>query len=110
MPKRKPKKLTSARKRTESTAELLEARPLIEALNRDFGNLREVLQSQDEALTAALVEPALNRFCETLDTVAASRDDLAEKCHDLQHHLRRFLEPHVDAPRSFDSFDEELPF
>jgi hypothetical protein len=86
------------------------AQPLIEALNRDFGNLREVLQSQDEALTAALIEPALDRFCETLDTIAASRDDLAKKCHDLQHHLRRFLEAPVDAPRSVDSFDEELPF
>ena len=65
-----------------------ENRPLIDQLNRDFGNLREVSDSMESA--EAIVEPVVNRFCETLDAVTPSAADLQEKCTDLQSRLRRF--------------------
>ena len=47
-----------------------EDRALIDRLSRDFGNLREVFQTQDVELAAALIEPVLDRFRDTLDVVA----------------------------------------
>jgi hypothetical protein len=88
-----------------------EDRPLIDQLSRDFGNLREVIQSGDEAMADALIEPVLERFGETLDAVAAVRSDLQAKCADLQQRLRRFLEPPGEEPLPPEPFDdEELPF
>jgi hypothetical protein len=89
-----------------------EHRSLIDALSRDFGNLREVSRSNDPAFAAALIEPVLYRFCVTLENVAAARPDLAEKCEDLDERLGRFLEvpsekpPEFDAPGDFD----DIPF
>jgi hypothetical protein len=90
-----------------------ENRPLIDQLSRDFGNLREVSGSAESA--SALVEPVINRFCETLDAVAAARSDLEEKCCDLQMRLSRFLEPPREADPDDDSdvnFDgsDDVPF
>jgi hypothetical protein len=85
-----------------------EERPLIERLQSDFGNLREVVGAS-EPLTDALLEPVLGRFGETLADVASVRADLGEKCSDLERRLRRFLErsPVTDPP---ESFDDDLPF
>ncbi len=69
---------------------------LIDRLSHDFGNLREVLQTQDVELAAALIEPVLDRFRDTLDAVARARADLQAKCADLQQRLHRFLESPKD--------------
>jgi hypothetical protein len=81
----------------------------IEQLNRDFGNLREVLTGAEAALTESLVEPVLARFTETLEAVAAQRPDLDPKCEALFAMLRNFLEP--PDPELPDLFpDDGVPF
>lgn len=86
-----------------------EDRESIDRLSRDFGNLREVVQSHDAAAAEALLEPVLSHFCESLDSVAAVRTDLEPKCSSLQQRLRRFLEPPTEeSGETFD--DDELPF
>jgi hypothetical protein len=70
-----------------------ENRPLIDQLHRDFGNLREVCRSADEATVSALIQPVLDRFCDSLSEVAAARADLGEECADLQSQLQHFLDP-----------------
>jgi hypothetical protein len=84
-----------------------ENRPLIDQLSRDFGNLREVSASPE---ADALVGPVLDRFCETLDSVAAARADLQEKCADLQERLRRFCEPPSEEDSESDSFSDDYPY
>jgi hypothetical protein len=85
-----------------------ENRPLIDQLNRDFANLREVSQSAETG--DALVEPVINRFCETLDAVAAARTDLQEKCSDLQARLRRFVEPPSEDDPEAGPFLDSYPY
>jgi hypothetical protein len=58
-----------------------ERRDLIDRLSRDFGNLREVMQSSDLATAAALVDPVLDRFRESLDALAAAANDLEPRLH-----------------------------
>ncbi len=87
-----------------------EDRPSIEALKRDFGNLREVAQSGDLSLAAALIEPVLDRFCETLNGVAASHEQLTKRCADLSRRLCRFLEPPSDEADPADDDDSWTPF
>jgi hypothetical protein len=87
-----------------------EDRPLIERLRHAFGNLRAVVSSGDGTCGAGLLEPVLARLSETVDAVAATREDLRPKCADLQQHLRRFLEPgdpetHFQLPD-----DDDVPF
>ncbi len=55
----------------------------VESLNRYFGNVRVALQGPEGS--GALLAPAVDRFCEELDEAAALREDLREKCLDLQH-------------------------
>lgn len=92
---------------------LTEARNLIDQLSRNFGNLREVTQSDE--FGEALVEPVVTKFCETLDAVAASRSDLAAKCESLESDLKRFWETpsEVDPESGGDGnpyTDDDLPF
>jgi hypothetical protein len=63
----------------------------IDQLNRDFGNLRELLQSSDPSLAEALIDPVLRRFAETLDSVATARPDLAIQCESLSELLASTL-------------------
>ncbi len=65
----------------------------IDELNRDFGNLRELLQSSDSSLAEALFDPVLSRFADTLDTTAAARPDLALRCKALTSSLHKLLDP-----------------
>jgi hypothetical protein len=65
----------------------------IDQLNRDFGNLRELLQSDDVPSAEALVDPVLDRFAETLAMVATDRPELARQCESLTEDLRRLLDP-----------------
>ncbi|HEX5446216.1 MAG TPA: hypothetical protein VFW87_20485 [Pirellulales bacterium] len=88
----------------------LEGRPLIDRLKRDFGNLREVVRSTDVALTEALVEPVVDRFCETLEAVADAREDLDEQCADLQQRLRRFLDPPQEPEMPSEFGEDDIPF
>jgi hypothetical protein len=84
-----------------------EAQPLIDELNRDFGNLREILQNADSSLREALIDPILHRFRDTLDTVAGARPDLASLCEQLTNDLDTFLNP----PAEIEEFpDSDMPF
>lgn len=86
-------------------------RSLIEDLSRDYGNLREVLQSDDHSLAEALAEPVLANFVQTLDKVAAAHEDLRPKCEDLQQRLRRFPEPASESPNNeYWPGDDDIPF
>jgi hypothetical protein len=85
------------------------AQRLIDRLNRDFGNLRELLQCPDSSLAGALIDPVIHRFAETLETVATDRPELALQCESLTNELRRLLNP-PHAERYSEFGDSELPF
>ncbi len=90
-----------------------EDRASIDRLNRDFGNLREIAQSDDYATVEALIEPVLERFRESLGEVAAARPALEERAVELQNRLRRFLEPPHEVENADDGsrfFDDDIPF
>jgi hypothetical protein len=79
-----------------------EAQRLIDELNRDFGNFREILQSPDRSLAEALIDPVLRRFVESLDSVATSHPDLALQCESVADLLKTLLEP--DSPESLEEY------
>jgi hypothetical protein len=81
----------------------------IDQLNRDFGNLREILQNSNSALAAALIDAVLDRFVETLADIAHARSSLAPQCESLVSELHRLTEP-PPLPPSLDSFRDDLPF
>ena len=92
-----------------------ETQSLIDELNRDFGNLREVLGQTGDGLAETLLEPVLVRFSETLARVAEAHANLQPKCADLEGRLATFVAPY-HADDSFDSdpfgrepFDENSP-
>jgi hypothetical protein len=94
--------------RETSDVSTVDPRPLIDGLNRDFGNLREVLQTSDVSVAATLFEPVVNRFCDTLSDIATAREDLQTECEELQEQLRRLLEP--TEPYDPREFDNGYPF
>jgi hypothetical protein len=69
-----------------------ETQRLIDQLNRDFGNLREILQQPGPELAAALFEPVIDRFVETLAHVASTRADVAAICEALGDNLSTLLD------------------
>jgi hypothetical protein len=75
---------------------------IIDGLNRDFGNLREAAADP----SAALVEPVVESFVETLHTVSDDRAELSEKCSDLERQLRLLARKLTDEPLP----QEDLPF
>jgi hypothetical protein len=85
-----------------------EAQAHIDRLNRDFGNLRELLQASDSSLAEALITPVLDCFAETLAAVATTRSDLAAQCESLTGEVRTLLAP-PPAERTWGS-DEDVPF
>ena len=92
-----------------------ESQAHIDRLNRDFGNLRELLQSANVSVSAALLEPAIDLFERSLDELTAERPDLQEKCTSLARQLDRILNP--PPPKSPDEtdwethdFDDDIPF
>jgi hypothetical protein len=97
--------------RSESSpaGEASPGQPLIDRLNRDFGNLRNVLQSSDSSLTEALIQPVIDRLIESLAATAAARPELLDKCDSLTQTLTRFLDPEPDFP-SPDWGDSDVPF
>lgn len=82
---------------------------LIDQLNRDFGNLRELLQTSEPSLAVALINPVRDRFTESLADVASARPDLSAKCESLTNGLARFLDPHA-SESTWESGDSETPF
>jgi hypothetical protein len=94
---------------TERRATPGETKQHIDALNRDFGNLRELLQNSEPSLVEALLDPVLDRFAETLASVAEDYPDLAPKCETLTHALHTFTDPSPPQP-SWDAQDDDLPF
>lgn len=86
-----------------------DAQQLIDQLNRDFGNLREVLQSSEPALAAALIQPVMDRFAETLAAVAAADIRLSAKCESLTNIVGRLLEPRPPESTG-DGEDSSFPF
>lgn len=86
-----------------------DAQRFIDQLNRDFGNLRDVLQSSEAALAEALIEPVMDRFAETLADVAAAAPSLSAKCESLTNIVNRLLEPR--PPESAEDGEESsFPF
>jgi hypothetical protein len=81
---------------------------LIDQLNRDFGNVREILESSGSSLTLALIKPAIDRFADTLDAVALARPNLSAKCQSLETDLSRFLDPPSESEWHAD--DSDVPF
>ncbi|MBI2478781.1 MAG: hypothetical protein HYV60_09150, partial [Planctomycetia bacterium] len=86
-----------------------EVQASIDQLNRDFGNLREVLQSSDSSLAAALIDPVLDRFTDTLAALAASRSELTARCDSLTGELQNLLAPPPPEP-TWDADDSDIPF
>lgn len=85
--------ITDLRSDTVQQTPVPQAQQYIDRLNRDFGNLRELLQNSEPSLTEALIGPVIDRFTETLDLLASIRTDLVAKCESLTNSLARFLEP-----------------
>lgn len=65
----------------------------IDRLNRNFGNLRELLLVSEPSLSDALIDPVLDRFTETLAEIAVFRGDVTPQCESLTDELRKLLEP-----------------
>jgi hypothetical protein len=87
----------------------LETQPHIDQLNRDFGNLREILHGADSSLAEALLDPVLDRFAQTLANVATARPDLAPQCEALTNDLQRLSDPPPPEP-TWDHRDPDVPF
>ncbi len=86
-----------------------EAQRFIDRLNRDFGNLRELLQNSEPSLAEALINPVIDRFAESLAAVASVRPDLSAKCESLTNSLVRFVDPRSPEP-NWNADDSESPF
>jgi hypothetical protein len=86
-----------------------DAQPHIDQLNRDFGNLREILQNADSSLVGALIDPVLDRFTDTLATAASARPELASQCESLTEEIHQLLDPPPAGP-NWDSRDSGVPF
>lgn len=87
----------------------IELQQFTDQLNRDFGNLRELLQSSEPSLAEALIEPVMTRFAESLADVASARPLLTAKCQSLTNSLAKFLNPRPAEP-TWNADDGELPF
>jgi hypothetical protein len=86
-----------------------ESQRLIDLLNRDFGNLRELLQYSDPSLAEALIDPVLRRLAETLDIAATAYADLALQCESITKDLHKLLKPPPQEP-DWDSREPEVPY
>jgi hypothetical protein len=78
-----------------------EIQQLIDRLNRDFGNLRHVLQNASDTISEALLEPIISHFTDTLADVARDHPEVTLKCDALTSHLDRFLEQPPEGESDF---------
>jgi hypothetical protein len=90
--------IVDLREGTECETTPPESQKHIDRLNRDFGNLRELLQTSEPSLSEALIDPVLDRFVETLAMVAEARPELAPQCESLSEDLQRLLDPRPSRP------------
>lgn len=93
----------------DHSAQSSQARQTIDRLNRDFGNLCELLQRSEPSLAASLIEPVIDRFTESLTSVVSSRVDLAAKCESLTDNIAELLES-LSPESNRDSNDGEHLF
>jgi hypothetical protein len=93
----------------DSPSAAQEVQPLIDQLNRDFGNLRELLRNSEPSLAETLLTPVVDRFAESLAAVASTRPELSGKCESLTNSLARFLE-RQSSESTWDSGDADSPF
>ena len=96
------------RLRDTAGSDVDEAREHIDRLNRDFGNLREILRGDDLTAASSLIEPVMTRFVETLDAVGRFRPKESSRCEWLTEEVNGLLEAPPDGPSP--GFDEEMPF
>ena len=82
---------------------------MIDRLNRDFGNLREILQTSEPSLADALIVPVRDCFADSLAAVALDRPDLSAKCESLTNRLAGFLDP-ASTESPGDADDLGFPF
>lgn len=75
------------------TASDCDVQPRIDQLNREFGNLREVLSSSDLDQASALLQPVMDRLTNTLAELAGDYPSLSEKCDSLSGKLEGMLDP-----------------
>lgn len=88
-----------------------ESQRLIDQLNRDFGNLREILQRTEPSLAESLFAPVTDRFRETLASVAGEHPQTERKCDALCDDLAKLLAPSPPEPEwDSTSSDDEFPF
>lgn len=89
-----------------------ESQAHIDRLNRDFGNLRELLQGSNVALSAALIEAVMDTFEQSLYALGDERPKLKEKCASLAKLTSKLLLPPEPEDSSFDRFrfDDDIPF
>lgn len=73
-----------------------ENRPMIDRLNRNFGNLRDVIASASSGQAAALLEPVLNGFLESLADLRAARHDLEPRIATVQDQITQFFPARSD--------------
>jgi hypothetical protein len=85
-----------------------EPQRLIDQLNRDFGNLRDILQTTEPSLAEALLQPGIDRFAESLADVATACRGLSVKCESLTNELSTLLDPNPTEPFSDSSDLDDL--
>lgn len=73
--------------------ELSDSASLVDQLNRDFRNFREVLSDSDMARVDALLDPVVERFDQTLGIIADGHPELDARCSDLARKVKSFREP-----------------
>jgi hypothetical protein len=56
---------------------------LVDQLNREFGNVREIAGAEDASLAHSMIQPVSERFRETLASIETARPELAAKCQAL---------------------------
>jgi len=101
--------IASLRGSAERDATPPEVQAHIDSLNRNFGNLRELLRGDDPSLAVALIDPVRDRFAEALQAVAAARDQLAPQCERLMAELERLLDEPPTEP-TWESEGPDFPF
>ena len=69
------------------------SRQFSDALHRDFCNLREILQNSEPTVAEALIHGVIDRFADSLASIAAAHPDLTRKCESLTSSVTKFLDP-----------------
>lgn len=83
--------VSDIRAEDEAATAAPDARRVIDQLNRDFGNLRDILQSTEPSRGEALLQPVIERFSDSLSAVAQARPGLSRKCEALTRIVAGFL-------------------